>query len=55
MLFFVLSYYAMVNVHMLPYVYNSLLDPLPWLVDGSEAFWETTILNSYPDLNDKPK
>jgi hypothetical protein len=55
MLFFALSYYAMVNAYTLPYVYNSLLDPLPWLAEGSEAFWETTILNSYPDLNDRPK
>lgn len=55
MLFFALAYYAMINAYTLPYIYNSLKDPLPWLEEGTdpETFWNTNILNSFPDVHDK--
>lgn len=55
MLFFTLAYYAMVNAYTLPFVFNSLKDPLPWLAEGtnSESFWTNDILNSFPDVHDK--
>ena len=51
MLFLFLCYYGMVVAYSLPYIWNSLKDPLPWIEDGAESFWTNSILNSYDDLS----
>jgi SNF family Na+-dependent transporter len=51
MLFIFLSYYGMVVAYSLPYIWNSLKDPLPWIEEGAENFWHDTVLNSYEDLD----
>lgn len=50
MTFLFLCYYGMVVAYSLPYIWNSLKDPLPWIEGGAESFWYNTVLNSYDDL-----
>eukprot|EP00980_Cylindrotheca_fusiformis_P007370 scaffold1525_cov142-Cylindrotheca_fusiformis.AAC.170 len=46
MLFVVLCYYGMVISYSLPYIWNSLKDPLPWIATGAENFWLENVLDA---------
>ena len=57
MLFIAESYFTMVIAYTVPYIFNSLWDPLPWAAEGANAaeFWFSTVLNQYPDIHDRPE
>ena len=50
------SYYSVIVAWVLIYLWNSLKDPLPWLVgDGAESFFTDTVLNVWENgPHDKP-
>lgn len=43
-LFIILCYYGMVVAYTLPYIWNSLQEPLPWIAEGAENFWLNEVL-----------
>ncbi|CAJ1946228.1 unnamed protein product [Cylindrotheca closterium] len=49
MLFIILCYYGMVIAYTLPYIWNSLQTPLPWIATGAENFWLDNVLGSVDD------
>lgn len=52
MLFVILCYYGMVIAYTLPYIWNSLKDPLPWIATGAESFWLNFVLNTVDEQSE---
>ena len=52
-LILVASYYGMVVAYSLPYLIQSMLNPLPWTqADSPEQYWFENILNTYTESDD---
>lgn len=55
LLFVAQTYFSVVITYTLPYIAASCQEPLPWTDNTtSQIYWNTTILNGYTNLNDKP-
>lgn len=49
MVFVIVAYYNVLLAYSCIYVIASCVSPLPWESQGSEVYWDSDVLNSYPE------